>query len=269
MTDKGKLPDTEETKIEVVAPVQGEEVPVGVKTTRTFDPSNWQPKTELGRKVKSGEIKSIEEIFEKKLKIIEVEIVDMLLPDLESDLLIVGQAKGKFGGGKGSIWKQTQKKTSDGNKPSFATFVVAGNRNGYIGFGYGKSRETMPAREKALKKAKLNIFSIRRGCGSWECGCKEPHTIPFSVNSRCGSIRMVLKPAPKGTGLKVENECSKALTLAGIKDVYSKTHGHTNTKTNLLTACFIALSKLSKMKVPDHFLKAVGCIEGMVKQHGK
>lgn len=267
MPDQGKLPDVEEAKVEVVAPTF-EEAPTGVKTTKTFDSSSWQPRTELGKKVKSGEIKSLVEIFDKNQKIIETEIIDMMLPNLESELLTIGQAKGKFGGGKGSIWKQTQKKTSEGNQPSFATFVVVGNRDGYVGFGYGKSRETMPAREKAMKKAKLNIFGIRRGCGSWECGCKEPHSIPFKVKGRCGSTRITLMPAPKGTGLKVENECSRALALAGIKDVYSKTYGHTNTKTNLLAALLIALSQLSKMKVSDAFLKSVGGVEGTI-DHGK
>ncbi len=268
MSDKGKLPDVEEAKVAVVAPASGEEMPTGVRMAKAFDPSTWSPKTELGRKVKSGEIKSLAEAFDKNQKIIETEIIDMLLPNLGSELLTIGQSKGKFGGGKGSIWKQTQKKTSDGNQPSFATFVVVGNKDGYVGFGYGKSRETMPAREKALKKAKLNIFGIRRGCGSWECGCKDPHSIPFKVQGRCGSTRITLMPAPKGTGLKVENECSRALALAGIKDVYSKTHGHTNTKTNLLAALLIALSRLSKMKVSESVLKSIGSVEGAA-ENGK
>ena len=56
-----------------------------------------------------------------------------------------------------------------------------GNKNGVIGVGYGKSKETVPAREKAFRNAKLNIFKIRRGCGSWECMCGEPHSIPFMI----------------------------------------------------------------------------------------
>ena len=56
-------------------------------------------------------------------------------------------------------------------------------------------------------------------------------------------------PAPKGTGLKVEEECKKILELAGIKDIYSKTFGHTKTKMNLVYACFDALKKLTELKI--------------------
>ena len=138
----------------------------------------WKPKTGLGKRVKSGEITSIDEILNSGQRIMEQEIVDALLSDLSSDLLMIGQSKGKFGGGQRRAFKQTQKKTAEGNKPSFATMVVIGNRNGYIGIGYGKSKETVLSREKALRNAKLNIIKIRRGCGSWQCGCRTPHTIP-------------------------------------------------------------------------------------------
>jgi len=79
--------------------------------TNTFNIENWKPKTELGRKVKNKEITDIGDILDKGQKILEPEVVDVLLPDLSVELLEVGQSKGKFGGGKGSIWKQTQKKT--------------------------------------------------------------------------------------------------------------------------------------------------------------
>ncbi len=59
---------------------------------------------------------------------------------------------------------------------------------------------------------------------------------------------MRLMPAPKGTSLVIEKECAKILVHAGIKDIYSKTKGHTATKLNLVKACFDALKKLSKIK---------------------
>ena len=177
---------------------------------------------------------------------------------------MVGQSKGKFGGGKRSIWRQTQKKTAEGNKPKFAALAIVGNKNGYVGIGYGKSKETVPAREKAIRKAKLNLIKIRRGCGSWECGCKNPHSIPFEVNTRCGSVIVILKPAPKGTNLCVEKECAKILNFAGIKDVYSKTFGQSRTKYNLIKACFACLKKLSTTKVNTKLISELGVIEGMV-----
>jgi small subunit ribosomal protein S5 len=246
MPDKKRLPDKEETKIEI--PKKVDDAPRGVRTKREFDPSSWVPKTDIGRKVKSKEIKEMDEIFELNTRILESEIVDMLIPNLDSELLAVGQSKGKFGGGKRSIWRQTQKKTAEGNKPKFSTFTVVGNRKGLVGVGLGKAKETMPAREKSLRQAKLNLIKIKFGCGAWACSCGGLHTIPFKVVGKSGSVKMVLKPAPKGTGLKIEKECSKILELAGIKDVYSKTFGHTATKLNLLKACFQALKKLSKVK---------------------
>ena len=81
------------------------------------------------------------------------EIVDILLPNLETDLLLIGQSKGKFGGGQRRVFRQTQKKTREGNKPKFSTIAIAGNKDGYVGIGYGKSKETVPAREKAFRSA--------------------------------------------------------------------------------------------------------------------
>lgn len=218
-----------------------------------IDVDAWQPKTSLGRSVKEGKITDIDQILDKGLRILESEIVDILIPGLQNDLLMIGQAKGKFGGGQRRIFKQTQKKTPEGNKPSFSCMAIVGNNNGYVGMGAGKSKDTVPAREKALRKAKLNIFKIARGCGSWECGCKTPHSLPFQVEGKCGSVSVKLIPAPKGTGLCIEGECSKILKLAGIKDVWSKTKGQTVVKTNFIRAVIDALKKLNTTKIrPQH-----------------
>ncbi|MBU0757241.1 MAG: 30S ribosomal protein S5 [Nanoarchaeota archaeon] len=222
----------------------------------------WIPKTTLGKKVKSGEIKTMDEILDKGIPLLETRIVDFLLPDLEKDLLLVGQAKGKFGGGKRRVFKQTQKKTKEGNKPKFATFSIIGNKNGFIGIGFGKSKETVPAREKAFRNSKMNIFKIRRGCGSWECMCGEPHSIPFTVQGKCGSVVIKLIPAPKGTGLIIERECAKILELAGIKDIWSQTFGKTGTKMNLIKACEKALKDLMATKIqPEHY-ERLSILEG-------
>ncbi|MFP4423705.1 MAG: 30S ribosomal protein S5 [Candidatus Woesearchaeota archaeon] len=212
---------------------------------------SWTPKTEIGKAVKEGRITDIDEIISQGKRILEPEIVDALLPNLETDLLLIGQSKGKFGGGARRVFKQTQKKTREGNKPKFSTFAVVGNRNGYVGIGYGKAKETVPAREKALRNAKLNLIKIARGCGSWECACDGPHTVPFRVDGKCGSATMTLLPAPKGKGLIVEKECKKILDLAGIKDVWSKGRGQTKTKTNLIIACMYALRKTISTKVSN------------------
>lgn len=244
----------EEEKIIVVEPPEGVII-------KGFNKEGWIPKTEIGRKVKSGEIKSIEEILNKGVKILEPQIVDMLVPDLQSTLLSIGQSKGKFGGGKKSIWRQTQKKTKEGNKPNFGCLAVVGNKNGYVGIGFGKSKETMPAREKALRSAKLNLISIRRGCGSWACGCGTPHSIPFKTVGKCSSVQIELLPAPIGTGLCIEEECKKILDLAGIKDVYANATNSKN-RLNLVTACFSAFKELSKTKVSSKDVEKLGVLRG-------
>jgi small subunit ribosomal protein S5 len=204
----------------------------------------WKPQTKLGKMVKEGKIKNIDEILGKH-RILETEIVDSLLK-LKSDLLSIGQAKGKFGGGKRRAWRQTQKKTAEGNIPTFSAMVVVGNGNGYVGIGYGRAKETLPARAKALRNAKLNIIKIKRGCGSFDCICGESHSIPFKTKGKCGSSRIELFPAPQGTGLAVGDQCKKILALAGIKDIYSKTFGQTKTTFNLAKACIDALKNMDK-----------------------
>lgn len=222
----------------------------------------WIPKTRLAKDVKEGKIKHIDEILQKGLKITESQIVDKLIPDLESDLILIGQAKGKFGGGKRRAFKQTQKKTAEGSLVKFSTAAVVGNKDGYVGLGFGKAGETIPAREKAIANAKKNIIKIKRGCGSWECGCASPHSIPFSVKGREGSSRIVLMSAPKGVGLAIHDECKKIMTFAGIKDIWSKTFGQTTTTINLIRACFKALKQLSEYKIRTRYFKKAGIVEG-------
>ncbi len=227
---------------------------------------NWVPKTELGRLVKEGKITDIDEVFAKGYNILESEIVDRLLPDLEEDLLLIGQAKGKFGGGQRRIFRQTQKKTREGNKIAFTTCAVVGNKNGYVGISTGKSKETVPARDKAKRRARLNLMRIRRGSGSWESDSADANSIPFAVEGKCGSVRIKLMPAPKGKGLCIEKECAKILEMAGIQDIWSKTIGQTKTKLNLITALIDALKKLSEVKVRPQHVAKLGVVEGKLRE---
>lgn len=234
-----------------------EEVPLGIQKIKESNLDSWNPKTEIGKKVKSGQITNIDEILNSGNKIFETEIVDALVPNIQVELLLIGQSKGKFGGGKRSIWRQTQKKTSEGNKPKFATLALIGNKDGYVGIGFGKSKETMPAKEKAIRNAKLNIIKVKRGCGSWECGCGKNHSIPFKVEGKSASVKIRLMPAPKGTKLCVEKECQKILEFAGVKDVYSKT-SKSRTKMGLIKSCFEALKNLSYVKIKQKDVERLG-----------
>ncbi|MFH1915900.1 MAG: 30S ribosomal protein S5 [Nanoarchaeota archaeon] len=223
--------------------------------------TDWKPKTNLGKRVKNKEITDIDEILDRGGVILEDQIVDSLL-NVESELLLIGQSKGKFGGGQRRIFRQTQKKTKEGNKPKFSTIAIIGDRNGHIGIGYGKSKETVPAREKAVKQAKLNIFKIRRGSGSWESNTPLPHSIPFKVMGKCGSVEITLLPAPRGKGLCVEKECAKILALAGVKDIWSQTRGQTKNKLNLIYALENALKKIVATKVQPEHMTELSILDG-------
>ena len=250
----------------LIEPVEEE----AIETVKiSADIERWQPRTDLGRKVKSRVITSMDEILDSGKLILEPEIVDMLLPNMESDLLMIGQSKGKFGGGARRVFRQTQKKTQEGNKPKFATYSVTGNKDGYVGLGFGKAKETVPAREKAVRKAKLSMMRISRGCGSWQCNCKTSHSIPFAVKGKCSSVTVELKPAPKGTGLKAEKEIAKILRLAGIQDIWSKTHGQTRNKLNVIEAVKNALVKLNTTKIQDKHYEQLAIRSGMLQKDNK
>jgi len=231
-----------------------------------FSIDEWKPKTEVGKLVKNKEITNIDEIIDAGLKIYEPEIVDALVPELESDLLLLGQSKGKFGGGQRRAFKQTQKKTREGNVIKFSTCAVVGNGNGYVGIGFGNSKETLPAREKSVRNAKLNLIKIVRGSGSWESDTNQPHSIPFTVIGKCGSVEVKLMPAPKGTGLKAQSEIVKILKMAGIQDVWSKARGKTSSRLNLIKATFEALKKTLSTHTLLEQEATIGLHEGRASQ---
>jgi len=124
----------------------------------------------------------------------------------------------------------------------------------------------VPAREKSMRKAKLNIFRIRRGCGSWQCGCGKPHSIPFTVTGKCGSVEVKFMPAPKGKGLCCASDIAKVLALAGIKDIWAKTRGQTRNRLNFVYACEDALRQLVKTKVLPENYGAVALVEGSFEE---
>ena len=226
------------------------------------DIEKWVPKTELGRLVKEGKIKSIDEVLDKGYRIQEPEIVDILVPNLKVEMVLIGQGRGKFGSGKRRVFRVTKKVTREGRVPRFSAMAIVGNEDGYVGIGFAHGKENLVAKQKAIRKAKLNLIKIARGCGNWECACGTPHSIPFEVRGKEGSVELILYPAPKGTGLVVEEEAKKLLRLAGIKDVYSFSRGQTRIKYNTVKAAFNALKQLTKMKTREEFREFSGMVEG-------
>lgn len=204
----------------------------------------WVPKTSLGKQVFEGKITDIEQILSEGKKITEPEIVDKLLPDLKTELIFIGGRRGKGGGVQRIPVKITATMHKSGRRFRTKAFVVVGNEDGIVGIGKASALEARDAIEKATRKAKMNIIKIKRGCGSFECGCNTNHSIPYRVEGKSGSVRVVLMPAPKGVGLVANDEAKKILRLAGIKDAWLKSYGNTGMRQNLVSAIFDAFKKL-------------------------
>jgi small subunit ribosomal protein S5 len=243
------------------------EAPKEVKPEKkVIAPEGWKPKTILGKKVLSGEITDIATVFSEGMKISEPIIVDILLPKLDKETILIGGSTGKGGGIKRTPFKRSSRMHKSGRRYKISVMTVIGNRNGYVGVGLasgpaGKNQEVM---QKALNKAKLSLIPIRRGCGSWECLCGTNHSIPFSVLGKSGSVRMTLLPAPRGIGLAVSDEVKKILKLAGISDIWSKSKGNSQMRANLIRCVFNALKKLNAYKVKPEFEKESGMSAGRV-----
>jgi small subunit ribosomal protein S5 len=133
--------------------------------------------------------------------------------------------------------------TDSGRRVQFRAVVIVGNRNGYIGFGQGKDVQVGDAIKKAITKAKMNLVKVRRGCGSWECGCEITHSIPMEVEGTAGSVRVTLKPAPQGIGLVTGDISKKVLELAGIKDVWTFARGRPGQPSTLQKRRYNALKQ--------------------------
>ncbi len=227
----------------------------------------WIPKTELGRKVLKGEITDIMQIFSNGKRVTEPEIVDMLIPQLESEIIMIGGSTGKGGGIRRMPSKRTTRMHKSGRRYTTSALIVAGNKDGFVGLGFasGPPAKHMELMQKALQKAKLDLIPIRRGCGSWECSCAKAHSIPLTVTGKCGSVVVELKPAPRGIGLCVSDEIKKVMAMAGVRDIWSKTRGQTQSRINLIKAVFDALKKLDRFKMQDSQIKVVGLTEGKMQ----
>jgi len=208
-----------------------------------YNKEEWEPKTKLGYMVKEGTITDIDEIFEKGLPIMELEIVDTLLPDLEEEVMDVNLV---------------QRMHKSGRKVNFRVIVAVGNKDGYVGLGQGKAKEVGPAIRKAVDDAKFNIIKVRRGCGDWGCVCGKQHTVPFKVTGKSGSVRVTLIPAPGGVGLSIGDVGKTLMKLGGVDDVWSQTMGQTQTTVNFAFAVFDALKQLTKVKASQKELKNLG-----------
>src|SRR3989304_7407467 len=201
---------------------------------------NWVPRTSIGKMVQEGQITSIEEVFAEGQKIREPEIVDVLLPDLQEEVININLV---------------QKQSDAGEKSRFKAVVAGGNRDGYSGLGSGKAKQVRTAIEKASIDARLNITMVRRGCGSWECGCGKPHSLPFQIRGKCSSVEILLVPGPRGLGIVASEGAKVILGLAGVKDVWTRSFGSTETVPSFAHAVFDALKKTYSLVTPMEWVR--------------
>ncbi len=210
--------------------------PEAARERRQKRVDDWVPKTSVGKMVRAGEVSGMDDFFSRGLKVMEPEIVDILIPELldkEVDL------------------KKTARVTRQGRSFSFRASVLVGDGNSYLGLGMAKDRERFPAIEKASKRAKMALVKVQKGCGSWECRCREHHSVPFKVEGNSSSVRVMLLPAPKGTGLVVGEKIKDVMRFAGIKDVWAKTRGNTASSLDFVAAAVNALAATNKVRYSD------------------
>ncbi len=200
---------------------------------REEEKKEWTPRTALGKAVASGAITDIDAIFNSGRKILEPQIIDVLLPDLKDEVLEI---------------ESTQRMTASGRKQQMKAVVILGNGRGYIAVGVGKAAETKDAITKAITDAKKSIVKVNLGCGSWECGCGTPHSITQSVVGKNSSTSILLKPAPRGVGIVAGETARKVLEMAGVKDCWSFTKGRTRNIHNVILATIHALDALNRLK---------------------
>ncbi len=122
-----------------------------------------------------------------------------------------------------------------GKRLRFRAVVVVGNQSGKVGLGVEKANDVATAVQKAVKVAKKNLISVPI----------KNETIPHEILQTFGSAKVLLKPAPKGTGIIAGGPIRVIANLAGIKNISAKILG-SSSKMNNLKATIMALEKLGK-----------------------
>ena len=205
------------------------------------DDKKWRPVTKLGRLVEENKIKTLEEIFKFAIPIKEPEIVDKLIGDGEKYKEEVMKVK------------SVQKQTTAGQRTRMKVWVLIGDGNGHIGLGQKAHKEVQGAVAGAIMQAKMNMIPVRMGF--WGNNIGQPHTIPFKISGKEGSVTTRLIPAPRGTGIVGSKITKKVLSVAGIKDCYTQSQGSTRTGGNTLYSCYKALAKSYVYMTPEFWGK--------------
>ena len=141
--------------------------------------------------------------------------------------------------------KSVVKVNKGGRQRRFSATVVVGDRHGQVGLGMGKANEVPDAIKKAIQDANKNLIKVP---------LTEDRTIAYEVNGNRGAAKVLLKPAPKGTGVIAGGAVRAVLELAGIRDIVSKSLG-ARTKNNMANA---TLNALKQIKTPEHIAELRG-----------
>ncbi len=201
-----------------------------------FNIEAWAPKTQLGKDVKEHRVTSMNQVFNEGRSIQESEVIDALLPDLKNEIIEI---------------INVQRMTKNNRKMKFRATAVVGDGKGHIGVGAGKDVEVKAAIDSAIVDAKGKVIPIIMGCGSWQCKCGTKHSLPFKATGKCGSVEVILRPAPRGLGIVASGPIKKALELAGVKDIWAFSRGRTRSRYNAVMAVYRALGSINKMKNLD------------------
>lgn len=127
--------------------------------------------------------------------------------------------------------------TAGGKRMRFRCCLVIGDKKGRVGLGLAKGADVAISVDKALRQAKKNIVDIPMIDG----------TIPHAINKKFGAAKVLLKPAPRGTGLKSGGAMRMLLELGGVPNASSKILG-SNNKINIAKA---TLEALRELRVPE------------------
>jgi len=142
--------------------------------------------------------------------------------------------------------KRISKKTKGGNSIRFSALVVVGNRKGKVGIALSKAPDVRNAIRKSISTAKRTMVVIPLS-GT---------TIPFSIEYKYSAARVILKPAPPGSGIIAGGPMRAVLEAAGVRDVVGKILGTKNKAANVY-ATLGALEKIAEIKVKKDSLKNI------------
>lgn len=128
---------------------------------------------------------------------------------------------------------RVSKKVTGGNKIGFSVLVVVGDKKGRVGVGLGKASGVASAVKKGIAYAKKHLINVPM----------VKTTIPHEIRIKKGAAKILLKPAPAGTGIRAGGAVRAVVEAAGIRDIVSKILGTDNKASNVY-ATLEALKKL-------------------------